>query len=245
MKSSREVRVAEPFRLLEEQLLRAGVAPRHVKGYLTELSEHLDDLTAEAETLGCNPPEARSLAINRLGDVETLARAMMSRPELRSWAFRAPWAVFVLAPIVAYQAIIILAIVVTRVVAGPHAISAPTFEQLQHVWAADEVLTFWICPVAIGCMLAFIAVRQKLRFWWPVLGPVLVAIACSQMLVHMSPVRISLFPFLSPLRIVGAARALLFVGRGVAKTIALMVAPYAAWRLIAAVLASRVRGATS
>lgn len=232
--------MAEPLELLEERLLRAGVAPRHVKGYLTELSEHLDDLTAEEETLGCSPLEARSLAVSRLGDVDTLARAMISRPELRSWAFRAPWAVFVLVPIVAYQAIIILAIVATKIVGGPRALSAPAYEQLHHVWLPQEILTFWIAPIAIGCVLGFVAGRQKLRFWWPVLGPVLVAIAGSQILVHIDPVRISFFPYLSPLRILGASRVFLFVGRGVAKTVALMVAPYAVWRLTAALRAWRI-----
>jgi hypothetical protein len=237
--------VAGPFELLEERLLRAGVAPRHVRGYLRELSEHLDDLTAEEETLGRSPLEARSLAVSRLGDVDTLARAMISRPELRSWAFRAPWAVFVLVPIVTYQAIIILAIVATKVIGGPRALSAATFEQLQHVWDAQEILTFWIAPIAIGSALAFVAGRQKLRFWWPVLGPVLVAIAGSQILIHINPMGISFFPFLSPLRILGAARVFPFVGRGVAKTIALMVTPYAIWRLLATLRASRIWGAIS
>jgi hypothetical protein len=237
--------VAEPFEVLEEQLLRAGVAPRHVKGYLMELSEHLDDLTAEEETVGCSPLEARSLAVSRLGDADTLARAMISRPELRSWAFRAPWAVFVLIPVVAYQAITILTNVAMMVIGGPSILGLPTSEQLQHLWYAGEILLWWISPIAIGCVLASVAARQKLRFWWPVLGPVLVAIAGSQILVHINPLRISFFPFLSPLRILGAARVFLFVGRGVAKIIALMVAPYAVWRLTAALLASRIRGATS
>ena len=35
------------LRELRERLLRAGVAPRHVRRYLTELREHWADLTAE------------------------------------------------------------------------------------------------------------------------------------------------------------------------------------------------------
>src|SRR5579863_5606838 len=188
VKSSTEVRVAEPFELLDERLLRAGVAPRHVKRYLTELSEHLDDLAAEEEILGCSPLEARSLAVSRLGDVDTLARAMISRPELRSWAFRAPWAVFVLVPIVAYQAIIVLAVVATLLIGGPRILSLPTFEQLQHAWAAEEILTFWIAPIAIGCVLTFVAGRQKLRFWWPVLGPVLAWIPTPLIRINVASV---------------------------------------------------------
>lgn len=237
--------MAEPFELLDERLLRAGVAPRHVRRYLRELSDHLDDLTAEEEILGCSPLEARSLAVSRLGDVDTLARAMISRPELRSWAFRAPWAVFCLMPIVAYQVIIILTNVATTVIGGPRIFSVSGAEQFPHSWVVEDILMFWIPPIAIGCVLAFVAARQKLTFWWPVLGPLLVPIADSQILVHMNPLRISFFPFLSPLRILGAARVFLFVGPHVAEIFALMVAPYAIWRLTAALRASRIRGAMS
>jgi len=33
-----------PFEELRERLLTAGIAPRHVRRYLAELSDHLDDL---------------------------------------------------------------------------------------------------------------------------------------------------------------------------------------------------------
>jgi hypothetical protein len=46
---------------LRERLLRAGVAPRHVRRYLTELREHWADLTAEEEREGRNPAEAATL----------------------------------------------------------------------------------------------------------------------------------------------------------------------------------------
>ena len=87
------------LRELQERLLHAGVAPRHVRRYLTELREHLADLTAEEERAGRNPAEAAALALTRLGPMDELARTMIEQPELRSVTARAPWAVLGAGPL--------------------------------------------------------------------------------------------------------------------------------------------------
>ena len=84
---------------LGERLLRAGVAPRHVRRYLTELREHWADLTAEERRAGMNPEEAAALALSRLGRVDELARTMIERRELRSWTAQAPWTVLSAGPV--------------------------------------------------------------------------------------------------------------------------------------------------
>src|ERR1700683_230088 len=91
--------MATRFRELRERLLRAGVAPRHVRRYLTELREHWTDLTTEEERAGRNRAEAETHALARLGRVDDLARIMIERPELRSWTARAPWAVLGAGPV--------------------------------------------------------------------------------------------------------------------------------------------------
>lgn len=93
--------MSKRFRELREKLLRAGVAPRHVRRYLTELHEHWADLTEEELRAGRNRPEAQAIALERLGDMEQLARTMIARPELRSWTARAPWAVLGAGPVLA------------------------------------------------------------------------------------------------------------------------------------------------
>ena len=55
---------------LRERLLRAGVAPRHVRRYLTELHEHWSDLVAEEQRSGRSRTEAEAVALARLGRVE-------------------------------------------------------------------------------------------------------------------------------------------------------------------------------
>src|ERR1700730_5057535 len=63
--------MAKPFHELRERLLRAGVAPRHVRRYLAELADHLADLRAEEERAGALDAERAALA--RLGGIDALA----------------------------------------------------------------------------------------------------------------------------------------------------------------------------
>jgi len=58
--------MASWLRELRERLLRAGVAPRHVRRYMTELHEHWSDLTAEEERAGRNRADAEAHALARL-----------------------------------------------------------------------------------------------------------------------------------------------------------------------------------
>jgi hypothetical protein len=60
-----EDNMVKPFNELRERLLRAGVAPRHVRRYLKELADHLADLTAEEERAGRSGADAESAALAR------------------------------------------------------------------------------------------------------------------------------------------------------------------------------------
>jgi hypothetical protein len=92
------------FDELRERLLRAGVAPRHVRRYLAELGDHLADLRAEEVAAGRSGAEAEGAAIARLGGMEELARAMTERREFQAWCARAPWAVFGVGPVLVVAA---------------------------------------------------------------------------------------------------------------------------------------------
>ncbi len=88
-----------PFENLEDRLLRGGIAPRHVKRYLRELSEHLADLTAAQREAGFDAGDAAARARAALGPDTELADAMLKQRDFRSISARFPWAVFSLAPI--------------------------------------------------------------------------------------------------------------------------------------------------
>src|ERR1019366_3953146 len=89
----------KPFHELRERLLRAGVAPRHVRRYLAELADHFADLRVEEQRSGRRPADAESAALARLGSMDDLARAMIEQRQFQSWCVRAPWAMFGLAPL--------------------------------------------------------------------------------------------------------------------------------------------------
>jgi len=78
------------FQWLESRLLRAGVAPRHVRRTVTELREHLDDLVDAELATGCDLENAEESAMRELGSLESVVIAMRARPELLSWARRYP-----------------------------------------------------------------------------------------------------------------------------------------------------------
>jgi hypothetical protein len=78
------------FISLRKQLLRSGIAPRHVRRTIDELEDHYEDLVEQALSEGASRMEAHASASERLGRVQDIAMAVQAQPELRSWAFRFP-----------------------------------------------------------------------------------------------------------------------------------------------------------
>src|SRR5271163_4327337 len=89
-----------PFENVREQLLRAGIAPRHVHRYVIELREHLADLTARERASGLDAKAAAERARAILGTDTQLAQEMIMRGAPRSFAARVPWAAFGIIPAV-------------------------------------------------------------------------------------------------------------------------------------------------
>src|SRR5262245_44349856 len=99
------------FSALSENLLRAGVAPKHVRRTVMELEAHRQDIVAELCAGGVPAVQAEVDARARLGSDETLAASVLARPELRSWARKRPWAAFTIMPVVSFLAVMALWIV--------------------------------------------------------------------------------------------------------------------------------------
>ena len=87
------------FRTLGARMIEAGVAPRHVRRMVAELSEHGAQLESDARRRGLDSVEARRAAREVLGsDEEILARAAAT-PSLRSWGARWPVTTMLLVPL--------------------------------------------------------------------------------------------------------------------------------------------------
>jgi hypothetical protein len=184
----------QPFPELRERLLHAGIAPRHVRRYLSELSDHLADLTAEEQRRGLPPTDARSAALARLGTTDTLAQAMIAQPRLQSLSARAPWAVFALVPLVSLAALWLISLSLLwygwqlfmpgaptpfGTAPGPHHL----FESRNVYFQLDRAL-FFAAPMLIGWITALIAARQRLSPAWPAAGLALIATLSSTAQVY-------------------------------------------------------------
>jgi len=178
-----------PFPALRETLLRAGIAPRHVRRYLSELTDHLADLTAEEQSQGLSPSDARAAALTRLGSLKTLADAMTSQPRLHSLSARAPWAVFSLTPLLLLAALWLISLCLLRLgwhlfmpVANTPFGSEPfphTFLDPHNIYFQLDRALYLGGPILAGWYMAFTAARQRVNTLWPILSLALLTLLAA------------------------------------------------------------------
>jgi hypothetical protein len=167
---------------LREKLLRAGIAPRHVRRTLGELRHHHDDLIAEERAHGVTGAAAEAAARERLGTDEALAAAVLAKPGLRSVAARLPWLVFAVLP--PFTALLVsLLLVIAMLLAGvASGAIIPDHRNISHlvpawyVWTAGGTMfaVNFLIPGLLAFLLAWLAQRQRMKLAWPVLGMVLI-----------------------------------------------------------------------
>jgi hypothetical protein len=170
-----------PFEMVRETLLKGGIAPRHVRRYLAELQEHLDDLTAKQRDAGYDGENATSRAHARLGDDKDLAAAMLARRDFRSWPARLPWLVFMVLPPVA-TAVMGLALYAAVYFIGNSATKidalVPMPQNLLIGFSVMAMTAIDVLAVPVAAMLlALLADRQRLKPLWPLLGIALLLLA--------------------------------------------------------------------
>ena len=184
------------FHELRERLLRAGVAPRHVRRYLTELADHLADLRAEEERAGRSRADAESAALVRLGGIDDLAKAMTEQRHFQSWCVRAPWAMFGLAPLLLLAGAWCVALLILWSGWKIFLPGADTpFVRIDGSTITDglAILYFQLgrslyfgAPILVGWGIGLIAARQRFKVIWPVVGLVLIASIGGTAQVHAS-----------------------------------------------------------
>jgi hypothetical protein len=158
------------------RLLSGGVAPRHVRRTISELSDHLADLRAEAEAAGCSAEYAAREARRRIGDEEVLVAEVLGRPELRSWAHRFPWAIWGIGPagvLVAVEALAVITLFVPLALGGEGWIPGRAVRIVYEL--AVRFLAYGV-PLLLAALCARAAARRHSRPLWPIVGIALVAI---------------------------------------------------------------------
>ncbi|HMH06573.1 MAG TPA: permease prefix domain 1-containing protein [Terriglobales bacterium] len=182
--------MAKPFHELRERLLRAGFAPRHVRRYLTELTDHLADLRAEQECAGRSRADAESAALIRLGGMDDLAKAMIEQRQFQSWCVRAPWAMFGLAPLFLLTGAYVVACSILWsgwkfFLPGANTPFVP-LDGFAILYFGVGRLLYYFAPILIGWGIGLIAARQRFKVIWPVVGLVLIASIGGTAQVHAS-----------------------------------------------------------
>lgn len=86
-------------RSLQRDLLRAGVAVRHVSRLVEELEDHMQDLVDAGIEDGLDIQAAKAAGFAALGSNKVIVAAAASRPELQCWANRWPRLRHALAPL--------------------------------------------------------------------------------------------------------------------------------------------------
>jgi hypothetical protein len=172
------------FDLLRSRLLSGGVAARHVTRYLAELAEHFDDLVAEEKSAGRDHEASERCALSRLGNEENLAKTMIARKEFQSWSHRAPWAVFFLGPLVAlvginFVSLLLILRPVGSLGAGPAGVPMFVPSWFRPFFAAVTEFDLLMLPLMVGGTISCLAIRQRTKSLWPLIGLVAVAVFCG------------------------------------------------------------------
>ena len=178
------------FSELRERLLRAGVAPRHVRRYLAELADHLADLRAEEERAGRSRADAESAALIRLGGTDDLARAMIERRQFQSWCARAPWAMFGLNPLVLLAGSYLVACLILwsgwKIFLPGTETPFVRLDGFAILYFGFGKWLYYYAPILIGWGIGLVAARQRFKAAWPTIGMVLVALVGGMARVHVS-----------------------------------------------------------
>jgi hypothetical protein len=184
--------MAKSFPELRERLLRAGVAPRHVRRYLIELSDHLADLTAEEERAGRSRAEAESAAVIRLGTIDDLSKAMIEQRQFQSWCARAPWVMFGLAPLLLLSGAWFVAFFILwsgwRIFLPgadtPFGAGHGRIDEFAILYFQVGKWLYFSAPLLVGWGIGLIAARQRLKLIWPSIGLLLIALVGGTAQVH-------------------------------------------------------------
>lgn len=180
-----------PFDGVAEALLKGGVAPRHVRRYVRELADHLDDLTAQQHAAGYDGEDAAIRARARLGGDPELAQAMLDQPGLRSWPARLPWLFFLLLPPIITPviglALYAAASFIGTGAAGINALLPLSESGLAGFSHAAMTTVQVLASPATAALLVLLAQRQRLKPVWPLLGIALVLVLTPLFTVRFGP----------------------------------------------------------
>ena len=91
------------FDRLQADLLKQGIAPRHAERAAREMRDHYEDLVDAYAAEGRS--DAGAAALQSLGTFDDLVAEMSQRRELKTWAWRYPYAAVLFYPLACLAAL--------------------------------------------------------------------------------------------------------------------------------------------
>jgi hypothetical protein len=157
---------------------------------LKELRDHFADLRAEGERDGLGRADAAAAALDRLGGVEQLAKAMTEQRQFQSWCVRVPWAAFGVAPMIVLGAAWLIALLILwtgwNMFLPGSSIPFVRVDGLPALYFGVGRSIFLSAPLFLGWAIGVVAARQRLRVEWPLVGLLLLALIGGTAQVHTS-----------------------------------------------------------
>lgn len=175
------------FPLLETELIRRGVAPRHVRRAMLELKCHHLDLIDQALARGATPEQAELSADEALGSdailIERYARQRELHRRPQDWG-----AGYVLAPLLGFAGVFVAVMValialVTHFSPELHHMRVPA--GVSHdMGIVVRALFLWVIPIAVAMAFGVLAGRHHVAFRWLSAGIVVLSLVAAQMNVQ-------------------------------------------------------------
>ena len=171
----------QPLDRLRMRLLKAGIAPRYVARYLSELRDHFADLVAKECGKGSSDTEAQARARVLLGGEDALYRSAIDRGAPRSWAATLPWLVFGIAPLLALFALFFLTAWTSFTLLFPYRdVGTPSIPHgVRDLTAALSLFSSYLLAPVLAAVCIAIALRQRLASRWVWVGLALIALVAA------------------------------------------------------------------
>ena len=166
---------------LQLTLLRGGVAPKYVRRTIKELQQHHSDLVQELLNSGLNHDEALIKANHEIGTEQTIAREVLTKQELMSWAHRFPKLILLAAPVVGYPILFLVLFFGTvtlpiELIFGGNGgqTQNPQGWPLTFIYSALFFYSYLLTPLfLIG--LSIFARNRTTQILWPLLAVIIIA----------------------------------------------------------------------
>ena len=167
---------------MKRDLLLGGIAPKTVTRLLAELTDHIDDLKAQAIAEGKSELEATAYADEAIGRETEIVSGILERPELKSYSWRYPKAVFLAGPMLLLLGSVGLFLLSLLGVTALY----PEFFELKTntsiaplTKAALQSILFFNCYLltpALAAGFCVLAKKRSIPMLWPLIGACIVAV---------------------------------------------------------------------